>query len=127
MDDEGDLRILGSRDGLVHALIKVRQHIGAIDNQYNKIDPRHVRKRAARDAVTHPLKEVAQYLDQAQKDCQAAYKKSCGPKPPVDYRHYYVPDKRFPWFCGHCGYAKDEALKHFQESEMVKPAAAATS
>ena len=29
-----------------------------------------------------------------------------------DQRHAFTPDKKYPWFCGACGYAEHEALKH---------------
>jgi hypothetical protein len=73
----GDLRMLGTRDGLVHALIWVRNEIISIDGPYRKLDPRHTRKRAERDAVLRPLKALEARLAEAHKNCQAAYDKSC--------------------------------------------------
>ena len=35
----------------------------------------------------------------------------------VDKRHKYVPDRKFPWFCGKCGYAEHEALMHFPNAQ----------
>lgn len=73
----GDLRMLGTRDGLMHALVWVRQHIGAIDGTYApRIHPRHKRKRAARDAVVRPLRELEQRLAKSVEDTKAAYKRS---------------------------------------------------
>lgn len=33
---------------------------------------------------------------------------------PIDNRHDFVPNKKYPWFCAFCGYAPHEPLKHFQ-------------
>lgn len=33
-------------------------------------------------------------------------------RPPPDTRHKYVPNRKYPWFCGKCGYAEHEKLKH---------------
>jgi hypothetical protein len=33
---------------------------------------------------------------------------------PADTRHQFVPNKKYPWFCAHCGYAPHEPLKHVQ-------------
>ncbi len=30
--------------------------------------------------------------------------------------HEFEPDKKYPWFCGHCGYPPHEALKHGKSS-----------
>ncbi len=35
--------------------------------------------------------------------------------PPVDTRHRFVPARKYPWFCGVCGYAPHEALMHIQD------------
>jgi len=37
-------------------------------------------------------------------------------RPPPDSRHRFVPDKKYPWFCGQCGYAPHEPLMHYQEA-----------
>lgn len=74
---DGDMRMLGTRDGLVHALIWVQNQINAIDGQYApRIDPRHKRKRAARNAVLRPLKELEARIAKAHKECGAAYEAS---------------------------------------------------
>lgn len=31
---------------------------------------------------------------------------------PRDLRHTFVPNKRYPWFCAHCGYGEHERLIH---------------
>lgn len=79
MKKDGDVRMLGTRDGLAHALVWVRGQINAIDGEYApRIDPRHKRKRAARDAVLRPLKELEARIDESQKRCFAAYEQSRG-------------------------------------------------
>ena len=79
---DGDLRMLGCRDGMAHALIWVRGQIAAIDGGYApKIDPRHTRKRKQRDAVLRPLKELEQRMAQSHAEIVAAYETSRNPKP----------------------------------------------
>lgn len=74
---DGDLRMLGARDGLVSALLWVRGHISNIDGPYApRIDPRHIRKRAARDAVLRPLKELEERIAKSYADTNEAYRKS---------------------------------------------------
>lgn len=41
-------------------------------------------------------------------------------KPTIDIRHKYQPHKKYPQFCGRCGYAEHEVLQHFQEAEINK-------
>lgn len=36
-----------------------------------------------------------------------------------DNRHAFVPNKKYPWFCAHCGYAPHEPLKHIQPDPYV--------
>lgn len=77
MAKDGDLRMLGARDGLAHALIWVRQHIGIIDGPYSpRIHPRHTKKRAARDAILRPLKELEQRIAKSHAETQEAYRKT---------------------------------------------------
>lgn len=33
-----------------------------------------------------------------------------------DNRHEFFPNKKYPWFCAHCGYAPHEPLMHVQPS-----------
>ncbi len=74
---DGDLRMLGARDGLAHALIWVRQHIGSIDGSYApRIHPRHIRKLAARDAILRPLKELEARIAKSHAETMAAYERS---------------------------------------------------
>lgn len=74
---DGDLRMLGTRDGLAHALIWVRDHIERINGRYApRIDPRHVRKLAAREAVLRPLKELEARIAKSHAETQEAYRLS---------------------------------------------------
>lgn len=36
----------------------------------------------------------------------------------TDNRHSFVPNKKYPWFCAHCGYAPHELLKHFPPAAL---------
>jgi hypothetical protein len=73
MSDES-ARLLGARDGLVSALLKVRGQINAIDGRYAPpIHPHHTRKRAQRDAVLRPLREVERQIERMRVDCVNAY------------------------------------------------------
>lgn len=39
------------------------------------------------------------------------------PPPPLpDNRHVYEPNKKYPWFCAHCGYAAHELIMHLPTS-----------
>jgi hypothetical protein len=77
MAKDGDFRMLGARDGFAQALIWVRGKIAAIDGRYSpRIHPRHIHKRAARDAVLRPLKELEARLVQSHAKTKAAYEKT---------------------------------------------------
>lgn len=41
--------------------------------------------------------------------------------PPVDTRHKFIPDRKYPWFCGRCGYASHEALMHVEDTPSPTP------
>lgn len=74
---DGDLRMLGANDGFAHALILVRNQIASIDGRYAPpIHPLHVRKRAQRDAVLKPLREIESRLAEWHRDTRAAYDKT---------------------------------------------------
>ena len=70
---KNNFRILGARDGLVTALLKVRNQIKHFT--YYPIDPRHVRKIADRERILAPLRTLERILDDAQKACQASFEK----------------------------------------------------
>jgi len=124
MLEDGDMRMLGAADGFVHAIADVRTKIWHL-TAYQPIHPRHVRKLAAREKLLRPLRELEARWMQNLSDCRAAYEKSREPKPAPDYRHYYMPHKKFPWFCEHCGYGAGITLKHFQKGETVKSSVSA--
>ena len=48
MSNSGDLRMLGVCDGFAHAIVYLRREMGAV--RYRPINPRHVRRIAAREA-----------------------------------------------------------------------------
>lgn len=74
MKSDGDLRMLGTCDGLAHALIWVCNHISQIDGLYaQRIDSRHVHKRAARDAILRPLKELEAQIAKSHNETMIAY------------------------------------------------------
>lgn len=77
---EGDLRMLGAADGYAHALVRVRQEIGAIDGRYApRIDAKHVRKRKARDQVMRPLLDLEKWLLEQHGKTKHAYTETCRP------------------------------------------------
>lgn len=54
-----DLRMIGTRDGLVHALLNVRDIIQRYDGPYApKIHARHTRKLAERERILEPLRAL---------------------------------------------------------------------
>jgi hypothetical protein len=77
--DPDAMRMLGTRDGLSFALVWVRNQISSIDGRYSpRIDPRHKHKRAARDAVLRPLKELESRIAESHAGTVAAYKRMTG-------------------------------------------------
>ena len=77
---DGDMRMLGAVDGYAHALIDVRQQIGALT--YYAIHPRHKRKIEARDAVLRPLRELEEKFAKSHAECREAYHKTIAtPRP----------------------------------------------
>lgn len=77
MSKDGDLRMLGAADGLSHALIWVREQISGIDGIYAPlIRHRHHKRRAARDAILRPLKELEQRIAKSHTETRAAYQRT---------------------------------------------------
>ena len=66
------MRVLGARDGYIGALLKVRTQIGNITH-YQPIDPRHVRKIAAREKLLRPLRELERLFEEQRVACQKSY------------------------------------------------------
>ena len=79
MSNSGDLRMLGACDGFAHAIVRLRQEIGAA--RYYQINPRHVRLIAAREARLRPLREIEEWLVKQHANTKAAYEKSKDPRP----------------------------------------------
>ena len=72
--NEGDLRMLGARDGLISGLLVVRAEIRL--RTYYPIDRRHKRKIEAREAILRPLRDVEQRLVESLGAVITAYEKS---------------------------------------------------
>jgi hypothetical protein len=69
------LRMIGSAHAQAMILVWIRQHIGAIDGRYApRIHPRHTKKRAARNAVLRPLRELESRISESHRKTQAAYR-----------------------------------------------------
>ena len=68
----GDLRMLGACDGFAHAIVRLRQEIGA--TRYHVINPLHVRRIAAREAKLKPLREIEAWLVKQHAATQTAYR-----------------------------------------------------
>lgn len=69
------LRMIGSAHAQAMILVWIRQHIGAIDGRYApRIHPRHTKKRAARNSVLRPLKELESRISESHQKTQAALK-----------------------------------------------------
>lgn len=74
--DDALSRLLGARDGFLHSLVTVRATISLVDGPYSgRFHPRHVRKIAERDAITKPLRGLADSLEKSMRDCQEAYQR----------------------------------------------------
>jgi hypothetical protein len=59
---EAEARKLGAGDGMISALVMIKLEIGRI--KYRPINPRHVRRIAARTAQIAPLKSIYDRLEQ---------------------------------------------------------------
>jgi hypothetical protein len=79
MSNSGDLRMLGVCDGFAHAIVYLRREMGAV--RYRPINPRHVRRIAAREAKLRPLREIEAWLVKQHTNTKAAYEKSREPRP----------------------------------------------
>jgi hypothetical protein len=88
MSEDGDLRMLGARDGLVTALLDVRNEIANLDGPYRKINPRHTSKIEQRDRDLAPLRRIERHLMSQIEAVKAAYEDSktreLPPPRPVD-------------------------------------------
>ena len=77
MKDDGDLRMLGARDGLASALVHLRcQTMASLKQERQRLDPRHVRKIAENERRLRPLLELDRWLETQVGEVDKAYKKT---------------------------------------------------
>lgn len=69
-----DARLLGSRDGLITAVLVVRREIGQLVERRRLTSEYHVRKLAALDATLSLLRRLGRQFDEALRECSNAYK-----------------------------------------------------
>ena len=74
--DDALHRLLGARDGYIHAIAAIRLRIGQIN--YRPINARHVRQIKARELILAPLRELDAKLTADLRECQEAYKRESG-------------------------------------------------
>jgi len=73
--DDALSRLLGACDGYVHGLLAIRMMITRFDRSYaGRFHPRHVRKIERRDAITKPLRELADQIEKDLRRCQDVYR-----------------------------------------------------
>ena len=73
--DEALSRLLGACDGFASGLIAVRNKIAHFDGAYaGRFNSRHTRKIERRDAITKPLRELADQIETSLRDCQKVYR-----------------------------------------------------
>lgn len=77
MARDENMRLLGARDGYIGALLKVRGQIANITHGQS-IDPRHVRKLAAREKMLAPLRTLERLFDEQRAECQRVYRERSG-------------------------------------------------
>ena len=69
-------RLLGAIDGYAHSIIAIRRMAGIFDSSYcGRFPKHHTRKIERRDAITKPLRSVADSLEADMRRCQATYKR----------------------------------------------------
>ena len=66
------MRLIGTRDGLAHALIALQNKIGMWEREYGHIQTRHVRLGRERDRVLAPLRQLEIELRQRVEKMKAA-------------------------------------------------------
>lgn len=76
LSHDDQMRLLGARDGFASALVKLRMgYIGPLVGPCSpRIDPRHVKKLAAREARLKPLRELEAWLLEQHKACMNKYR-----------------------------------------------------
>jgi hypothetical protein len=58
------------------------------------------------------FKSLEKTLDEASAALWRIEMRSPGRPIPAPLRHAYELHKKYPWFCGHCGYAEHDPLQH---------------
>lgn len=89
--DDALNRLLGARDCYIHSLLAVRGMIHRFHSQYTgRFHPRHTRKIERRDAITKPLRELADQIEADMRRCQEAYQREytrAHPRPALSSHH----------------------------------------
>lgn len=74
--DDALNRLLGAKDGYVHSLLAIRGMIQRYHGTYTgQFHPRHVRKIERREAITKPMRELADRIEADMRRCQEAYQR----------------------------------------------------
>ena len=77
---DGDMRMLGARDGLAQAIVAIERELGGLYH-YRNINPRHTRRIANRERIAAPLRSLAARLREQLADVMTAYEKSRAESP----------------------------------------------
>jgi hypothetical protein len=73
---DGLSRLLGAVDGYVHSIVAIRRMIASFDSLYcGRYPKHHTRKIERRNAITKPLREVADRLESDMRNCQEVYQR----------------------------------------------------
>lgn len=62
------------------------------------------------DVATLPLHQIVHIAEELREEIER-YRSEHRP----DTRHRFAPNKKYPWFCGHCGYPPEHPLMHLPE------------
>lgn len=74
--DEALSRLLGACDGFASSLVATHAKVAHFDGPYaGRFDVRHIRKIERRDAITKPLRELAEHTEKALRECQEVYRR----------------------------------------------------
>lgn len=85
--DEQSARFLGSRDGLITAVIAVRREISQLVERRRLTPVRHVRRLARIDETLALLRRLESQFDTAHKECSKAYQDRQAVEIVSQYRH----------------------------------------
>jgi hypothetical protein len=95
--DDALSRLLGARDGYIHSLLAVRGMIQRFDSAYTgRFHPRHTRKIERRDAITKPLREVANQIEADMRRCKEVYKREYARAHPASTLSLHVRSEEQP-------------------------------